>query len=107
MRRPLVCLCFCEAFGILLSFYTAFQFWHLCIFCTGAFVFMKLPKKNSMFTFALVMFFLFGFCRMETFQSVESALLTYDGEVAELCGVVKKVAVKKVTKKKVFLCLEV
>ena len=39
-----------------------------------------------MFVFALCLFFLFGFFRMETFQSTKSELLFYDGEVVELVG---------------------
>ena len=93
MRRPLVCLCFCEAFGILAAFYTSIQFWHLCIFCAGAVVFFKFPKNNKLFIFSLCFFFLFGFFRMDMLQSIRRELSSYEGEVAELVGVVRKAVV--------------
>ncbi|NCB41814.1 MAG: DNA internalization-related competence protein ComEC/Rec2 [Clostridia bacterium] len=90
MRRPLICLCFCEALGILVSFYTQLEAWHLCIFCAGVFAIAAKISKKTVFIAAVLTFLLFGFFRMEGAESSKSEIAPYEGNVAVLSGVVNK-----------------
>ncbi len=94
MRRPLVCLCFAEAFGLLLSYYTDLKMWHLCIFCAGVLILVWSNHKKAGFLLVLSFFILLGFLGMEAGQSRESKILLFKGQVVELSGVVTKAEIK-------------
>ena len=107
MRRPLLAMCFCMGFGVVLARYTDPGWWKLSLaVCCCAFVVRLVQKltrraiqrveemRIRRIAFVCVLFFAFGFLRMEAVEKNCGYLKEYAGQVAELEGVVCSARVK-------------
>lgn len=96
MRRPLIGFCFAEALGILLAYYEMISLQHLCTLCAGAFLVAAACRSGrKRLILAILVFLVLGYVSMYRGNMAESDLARWDGQVAEITGVVTKVEVKE------------
>ena len=107
MRRPLLAMCFCMSFGVVLAKYTETGWWQLSLaICCCAFIVCmtqkltqravqrKTAERTRAIAFICVVFFAFGFLRMDAVKKDAGSLKQYDGQVIELEGVVSSARLK-------------
>ena len=107
MRRPLLAMCFCMSLGVVLARYSEIGWWQLSLaICCCAFAVLmtqrltqraiqrETVRRTRVVAFVCVVFFAFGFLRMDAAKKDDGSLKQYDGQVIELEGVVSSARVR-------------